>query len=113
MNDQNVDRIGDAAQRLANCFGVDQPLPFDVPVWIADPNCEQEPYPAMLAQLRTAEGNGQGHPSYADLTNRQSVSALQVFLRGNGYRSPETMTFEDDFGTLKQPGQQTQRLPVG
>lgn len=104
--ERGIVRIGETAQRLAVCFGTDRHLPCDIPVWVADPNCEAEPYAAILLQLRTAEGNGNPHPSYADLTNGQKVSTLGIFLRGNGYRSPETMTFQDDMGTLKQPGQQ-------
>ncbi len=96
-------RIGETAQRLAACYGVDAPLPHPIPVWVADVNCEVDAYPALLVQLRSADGGPQA--DYADLEGGRSVVASSLFLRGPGYRSPETMTFRDEFGEFRQPGQ--------
>lgn len=94
-------RRGDAAKRLAYCFAVDKPLPFPIPVWVADVNCESEPYAAEVWQLRSAEGTG-GEPSYADLSNGKKVFAVELFFRGEGYVSPEPMVVEDCHGSTTQ-----------
>lgn len=102
----SIIRIGETAKRLGECFGVNIPLPQPIPVWVADVNCEREPYAAELRQLRSAHGQvGYGQADYADLTNGENVTAGGIFLRGQGYRSPETMTFDDEFGEFRQPGQ--------
>lgn len=102
----NTIRIGETAKRLSQCFGVNVPLPKPIPVWVADVNCEREAFAAELLQLRSASGQaGYYDADYADLSNGQHVTSLSIFLRGQGYRSPDTMVFEDSFGTLRQPGQ--------
>lgn len=98
-------RVGECAQRLGQCFGVDKPLPFPIPVWVADVNCEKEAFAAEVLQLRTADGRQEGNPDYADLRNAGKVSATSLFFRGQGYRSPDKMKFKDQFGEFTQPGQ--------
>lgn len=98
--------IGDCAASIAQCFGVDRPLPFSIPVWVADVNCGVDAYPSKLVQLRTAESDGNPkHVSYADLDDGSSVTSIRLFFRGIGYRSPEVILFKDDFGFLKDPAQ--------
>ena len=98
--------IGDFAKRITQCFGVDHPLPFPIPVWVADVNCGIDAYPSHLVQLRTAESDGNPeNVSYADLGDKSSVSALRLFFRGIGYHSPDVILFEDQHGFFKHPAQ--------
>jgi hypothetical protein len=107
-------RISDTALALAACFGVDRPLPFPIPVWCADVNCEKEPYPAELLALDSASGNGVHKPDYARLKGSvATVPAINIFLRGEGYPCPKVQSFTDEFGTFRQPAQATARLGYG
>ena len=100
---KNAIRIGDTSKRLATCFGVGIRLPVNIPVWVADVNCESQAYADNLVQLRAADNGYQA--DYADLASGKNVTALRIFLRAPGYRSPEPMTFKDVHGTFQQPGQ--------
>jgi hypothetical protein len=105
---ENVIRIGDTAKRLAKCFGVNVLMPVNIPVWVADVNCEEEPYADVLIGFNTADGTAKmlaENADYANLKSGRRVTGLCIFLRGEGYRSPEPMTFKDDFGPFQQPGQ--------
>ena len=98
--------VNETALKLAKCFGVDKPLPFVIPVWVADLNCEIEPYAANLLRLRTAEGNGCPEDvSYADLADGRTTISSNLFLRGTGYHSPEVFLLRDDFGEFHHPVQ--------
>lgn len=100
----NIIRIGEAASRLGQCFGVDSHLPFPIPVWVADVNCEEETYADELIQLRSAYGDG-GQAEYADLKSGKKVTATSIFIRGEGYCSPNRTQLEDDYGKFHQPAQ--------